>query len=245
MKRGKLWKKFLRILLTRKPVLILAGLTVVSLIAGWAFDFRVTVINILFLLFMLLTLGTIGQIFLLSADKIAKQAKQELKKKSADLREQSLDNLYSRLVEDKDPRTEKALKDLREIAREIKESASTEDRLDSQTSFEVLLKVEELFDKCVSRLEKSLKLWESSRKISNKQIRKRLLDLREGVLNDVKKSVGYLGDIFARIQALQYGQASGKEDLIAIMKDLEEGLSIAEQVEEKVRKLELGEKQME
>lgn len=245
MQKRKLWKKFLKILLTRMPVLIFAGFTIISLIAGWAFDFRIILINVIFVIFLLLTLGIIGQIFLLSSDKIARQAKEELKREADGLRELNLDNLYSRLTEDKDPRTEKALQDLREIAREIKESAGNESQLDSQSAFEVLLKVEELFDKCVSRLEKSLKIWESSQKISDEQIRKKLLDLREDVISDVRKSINYLGGIFARIQALQFGQNSNKEDLLLIMKDLEEGLTIAEQVDEQVRRLESGGKQME
>lgn len=236
------WIKFLRILLTRLPVMLFLGLTVISFIIGWALDFGAFILCIFPVVFLCLTVGTIGQIFFLSGAKIARQVKEDIKKESDDLREQNLDDLYLRLTKDNDPRTERALKDLREIARAIKESTNEDSRLDIQTIVELRFKVEELFNKCVIRLEKSLKLLNSSQEISNQQVKQRLLKLREDIIGEVKISINYLGDILARVQILNCKQGLGKENLLAIMKDLEQGIAIAEKVDERMKKLELGEK---
>lgn len=241
MTNKKLWLRFIQILLTRVPVISFAGFTVISFIIGWALDFNSPLWSILPLVFLCLTGGTIGQIFFLSADKIARQVKEEFKKELSDSRERSLDELYCRLTQDNDPRTEASLKELREIAKAINESAGGESKLDHQTVFEVLFKVEELFNKCVNRLEKSLKLWGSAQKISNQQVKEHLMKLREDIITEVKNSIVYLGNILARIQSLNYNQIADRDDLSVIMKDLDEGISIAEKVDERMRKLEKGE----
>ncbi|MCG2712968.1 MAG: hypothetical protein L6416_11695 [Candidatus Omnitrophica bacterium] len=240
MNNKRHWIRFLKILLTRVPVILFTGLAVISFITAWALDFKIAVLNVLPWGFLSLALGALGQIFLLSGEKIARQVKQELQKESDDFRQQSLDALHNRLTRDNDPRTEAALKDLREIARAIKDGAQEGAGLDAETTFDLLFKVEELFTKCVNRLEKSLKLWESAQEISNRQVKERLMKLRENVIEEVNSSNAYLGNIFARIQALNCSQSSGKGDLLIIMKDLEEGLEIAEQVDKKMKKLELG-----
>jgi len=245
MNNKRHWMRFVKILLTRIPVLILAGLTTISFIAGWAMDFKVFFLNVLPLGLSLLTLGTIGQIFFLRGSKIAQRAKEELKEETDDAREKNLDDLYNRLKKDKDSRTEKALRDLRELSNAIQGSTDQESSLDAQTRFELHFKVEQLFSKCVSRLEKSLQLWKSSKEISNKQVSRKILALREEVIEEVIENIVHLGETFARIQTLDCNQSSSKEDLQKIRNDLQEGLAIAEKVEEKMRKFEIGENQFE
>ncbi|MBU0469156.1 MAG: hypothetical protein KKD07_02550 [Candidatus Omnitrophica bacterium] len=245
MSNKRHWIRFIQILLTRIPVLIFAGSTSISFIAGWAMDFKIFSLNVLQTVLFLMTLGTIGQIFFLSGDKIAERVKTELKEEDDDAREQNLDDLYDRLKKDKDSRTEKALRDLRELSNAIKESTGQESTLDAQTIFELHFKVEQLFNKCISRLEKSLKLWKSAKDISNRDVSEKLLTLREEVVTEVIQNIAHLGEMLARIQTLNCNQDSSKEDLQNIRKDLEEGLAIAEQVDEKMRKFEKGENQFE
>ncbi|MCD4779069.1 MAG: hypothetical protein K8S27_00760 [Candidatus Omnitrophica bacterium] len=238
----KLWIKFFKILFSRTPVMIGMGLSFIALISCWAVDFTVMALNVILLILLLITIGIILQIFLLTGTDIAREAKNTLQKSSDKQREDQLDKLFKRLKEDKDPRTEKALSDLRELSRAILDSATEDSNIDSQTRFELMLQVEQLFDKCVIRLEKTLRVWHNAKKISDKKIQQKLLNLRENIIKEVKHTISYLGDTLTRIQELNYNKDFSRSELDLIKQELEEGLAIAEKIDHNMRKLELGQK---
>lgn len=242
MKKDKLWKKFIRILLFRPSVISLAGLTMMSLIAAWTFEFKLLMLNVLPLVLGGLTIGTILQIFILQGKDIAAQALDELKGDVNSEYESRLDSFHDRLSKDGDPRTEKSLKNLRELAGEIKKISMDEDsKLDPQTRMELHRKVDQLFERCVNRLEKSIDMIETAKSISDRDVRYRILGVREKLLDDVNKNVAYLGDILERIQLLHVHNRPVEDDYSQIMRDLDESIDIALKVDERMRKLESGE----
>ncbi len=236
--KKRLWWKFFQILFAKIPVVLSVGITVILFLAGWAINFRGALLNAFIWIMSLITLGTIGHLFILSGDQMARQAMQDLKKEADDSRQERLDDLYDRLAKDRDPRTHRALKELRELAAAVKDSATEESTLDARSKFEMDYKVEQLFQKCVNRLEKSLKLLKNAQAISNQDVKEKLLSLRENLLEEVQKTIRYLGEILTRIQVLHQKETSDDSDMKNIMSDLEEGLAVAERVDLKMKELE-------
>ncbi|OGX11629.1 MAG: hypothetical protein A2351_02170 [Omnitrophica bacterium RIFOXYB12_FULL_50_7] len=218
-------------------MVVCAGAGAISLILGWALDFSPPFLMLLPLIFFVLTAGSIGHIFFLSWEKIARQVKEEMEKEAVASREQQLNDLYRRLGEDDDPKTEKLLQDLREISNAIRESSLEQSRLDIKTAFDIILKEEQLFAKCVERLELSLQLWSRASRISNPEVKEKLLNLRQSVLGEIEKTTSYLGDILARIQGAGYKEGGDKADLLSIIGDLQDGIAIAEKADKRMKEL--------
>ncbi len=245
MDKKKLWGKLLKKLFLSVPVITLGGLTVISLIASWAFEFRLLLLNILPLVFGVLTIGTVLQMFLLSGEEMAREALNELKGEVADAHEQRLDVFYKKLSKDGDPRTHKALNDTRELARAIKSALGEDSKLDAQSRLQMHDRVDRLFADCVDRLENSLSLIESARNISDHSIQRKILETREKIIDEIATMISYLGKILQRIQTLNVGEPPDHAEFVQIMSDLDEGIEIAKQVDERMKKLERRHRQTE
>jgi hypothetical protein len=235
--KGDFKKRLLLRLATRPTTLVplLVGATIMLL--GWGFG-----VNAGLLLFAAVAcvLGAFGVFFtklILGDDVLANSIIETMRKDANNEREQSLDKLDGRLVEDGDPRTQACLRDLRALTKAFNDARAPETKLSSSTTFDFASGVEKLFDRCVQSLEQTLDLWQTAERMVTVDARKPVLDQRERMLGEVCQSIRQLGEVLAGLQSLRVGDGSGQE-LARIREELDERLTVAKKVEERMRSLE-------
>lgn len=173
-----------------------------------------------------------------SGEDRARKAIVELQNQAHDTREKALDDLAQRLEDDRDPRTETALGDLRELARaldELDEDGYIDN--DNPTVIEIKLGATQLFEQCVQSLEQSLKLWHTAQRMRTISARQPILDQRERIVEDVYRSVRDLGNLLVALQSLSVADDNSTE-LSRIRNELKENLEVARQVDKRLRDFE-------
>ena len=202
-------------------------------IATWIFDLDP-------LIFLSLSFGcfvvSIGGLFtnlIVNLDKITKKAFEELQAESRQTQEKELDSLDRNLQEDRDARTEKLLRELRSLAATFEDGKAWSNNLDTRSAFEIESKVRELFQGCVSHLERSLELWRLAQEIDSTRGKEIILNQREKIIHDVETSVEQLGSILDGVLSLGILKKDDTE-LARIRDELDQSLEIARQVEERM-----------
>jgi hypothetical protein len=235
--KGEFRKRLLLRLATHPLTLLplVAGVTL--LLAGWAFG-----MNSGALLFgaVACILGACGVFFtrlVLGNDRLADLVVQDMQRDAHEDREKSLDELDKSLVEDGDPRTEACLRDLRALATAFNEARAPSASLSASCTFDIASGVEELFKRCVLSLEQTLGFWRTAERMVTAAAKEPVLEQREKMIDEVKKSIAQLGKILAGLQSLRTGEGMGSE-LAHIREELDERLTVARRVEERMRSLE-------
>lgn len=150
-------------------------------------------------------------------------------------RDRDLDRLYRDLKADGDPRTEMLLKDLRTLTTTL--MSEQEDHL-AAGAFGILSDVDKLFNRCVSYLEESLKLWRTASVMERKTIAEELLAQRKVLIDEVEKSLDRLGDVLGGIKKAALSRDG--EELAQLREELKSRLQIAEEVESRIRDMQSG-----
>ncbi|MHC5053980.1 MAG: hypothetical protein ACYTKD_04605 [Planctomycetota bacterium] len=235
--KGEFKKRLLLRLVTRPSTLVplLVGATIMLL--GWGFG-----VNTGLLLFAAVAcvLGAFGMFFtklILGDDAMANSIIESMQEDANEERESGLDELDEKLVEDGDPRTEECLRDLRALAKAFNESRAPAAKLSSRCTLDIASGVEKLFERCVQSLKQTLDLWRTADRMVTPDAKKPVLEQRERMIADVRKSIGQLGEVLAGLQSLRAGEGSSSE-LARIREELDERLTVAKKVEERMRSLE-------
>lgn len=150
-------------------------------------------------------------------------------------RDRKLDRLYRDLQADGDPRTETLLKDLRTLTTSL--MSEQEEHLASG-AFGILSDVDKLFNHCVSYLEESLKLWETAEAMERRNIADELLAQRNVLVDEVEKSLDRLGDVLGGIKKAALSRDG--DELNQLREELQSRLKIAEEVEQRIRRMQGG-----
>jgi hypothetical protein len=181
-------------------------------------------------------LGGVGS-FLTSAftggGKVAEKVVEDLRREGQKSRERSLDELERRLTTDGDPRTERALRDLRGLARSLDQEDAWSSEFNARTGFDILSDVNRLFETSVGYLEKSLEIWRTAQGIRQPKVRETLMEQREHLVRDVQGGVEHLADVLAQLQALQAG-AGSHSAIQNLRAELDQNLEVARRVEERM-----------
>jgi hypothetical protein len=235
--KGEFRKRLLLRLATNPFTLLPLVVGVTLLLAGWAFS-----MNSGALLFAAVAciLGACGVFFtklVLGNDKLTDSVVKEMQRDAHEEREKSLDELDGNLVADGDPRTEACLRDLRALAKASNEAKAPSAGLSARSTFDIASGVEELFNRCVVSLEQTLGLWRTAERMVTAEAKKPVLEQREKMIDEVKKSIAQLGKVLAGLQSLRTGEGMGAE-LAHIREELDERLTVAKRVEERMRSLE-------
>jgi hypothetical protein len=230
--RKKLLLRLFSSPLTLLPVL--AGVT--DLLVLWTFGLRsgmgifVGIAGIL---------GGVG-IFLtrlLLDGSVGKETIEAMAREMEEERERALDDMDRRLAADGDPRTKRSMRDLRELARVYRQGLPCSESLQSSATFDILSGVEQLFNRCVLSLEKTLDLWYTARRMSTREARKPILDQRERIIEEIGESVKQLGTILGGIQDLGTGEGTGESDLTRLREELNRNLEVARRVTRRMEDL--------
>jgi len=212
---------------------------VTAFLLQWAFDFGNGPTMLISLTAALVSFGIFISRLLIGSEKITKQAIEELKQEAEEKRNEALDQLENKLCRDGDERTQTYLRDLRTLAASFKEEQFLSQGLVAMTTFEIMTGVEELFQGCVRSLERTLVLYESARKISSFEARQPLLEQRETIITNVRKSITQLGAILAGISQLGIGEGSDSE-IQRIQAELSQTLEVARNVDARMKREFLG-----
>jgi hypothetical protein len=165
------------------------------------------------------------------------QAQQEIEDK-----EQKLDGLRERLIQDQDPRTEQHLDDLRALVNGFKDDRSWMQGLNFHTSSQLNDVVNNLFVSCVDRLERTLELQKMIDSISS-EASEQLNTSREMLLEDVRGGIKSLSNVLVGIQTVgvrHIAEASSvggsvKENTEELQRILETAQKVQENLSPKVK----------
>jgi hypothetical protein len=181
--------------------------------------------------------GSLITQWLLRADALTRRAYASLEAEEATEKEKQLDNLYRRLKQDKDPRDEKLLKQLREVHQRFRDDTAWVGRMSQQSVVEITNKVEKLFSGCIITLERSLDLVQAAAKMTTKEGRRTALDARERLLEEVAQSIHQMAHTVDGVLAMGLQEQSAA-DLARIRQELDESLNVARRVEERMQTME-------
>jgi len=215
---------------------LLAGLT--ACVGAWATGMRPDLGILAGLAGVLGAAGMFITHLFLNGEETAKEAIGEIEAEERADHELELDALDTRLLADRDPRTETALRDLRNLRRAFEKAAAAPDaELRAATAAGIDSGASELFDQCVKSLERSMDLWDTAQKLRTRTAREPILNQREEIVLEVLQSIRQLGQILAALQNLDAGEG-GAPQLTRLGKELDQRLAVAKQVERRVKDFE-------
>ena len=227
---------FLRLLgspITVVPFML--GMT--TLIATWALDWRPGIGLFAALAGAMAAAGAFVPRLLLGGEQVAQQVVGELERDDQEARQRALDELDQRLsTVDQDPRPETALRDLRALVKAFEENAAAASRFNPGSVVDIRSRVGDLFDQCVESLSQTERLWQTAGKLNTPDARKPLLQQRERIIHDVQASIKQVSSALVALQSLGAGGPT-HDELERLRDDLDQSLSVAKTVEERVNNL--------
>lgn len=213
-----------------------AGMT--AMVAAWAMGMRPEAGVLAGLAGVLGSAGAFLTKIFLGGETLAREALEEAVQEEHAESERALDELDARLCEDRDPRTEAQLRDLRNLMRAFDElAAANSDGLSAVSTVEIASGVKALFDQCVQSLERSLKLWHTAARLKTPAARAPILKQRDAIIEEVGSSLSQLGQVLVAIQNLGSGEGAVSE-LSKVGEELDQRLAVAKQVERRVKAFE-------
>jgi hypothetical protein len=147
---------------------------------------------------------------------------------------------------DRDPRTSQMVRHLKSVFERL--WALTPDPVDEwKEPLQVYDQIAELYETCLSMLERSYEFWHAARSVSTDGARHRMLDSRDELLDQVETSIGHLD---ATLDSLQTAQIERRDEELTdrnsrLQQELEQGLEVARAVEKRMEGLERQLRQIE
>lgn len=151
-------------------------------------------------------------------------------------RDLDLDDLYRKLSDDGDPRTETLLKDLRTLTKALMSEQGDSLALGA---FDIVSSVDELFQRSVDYLRESLDLWQTAQEMGRESIRRQLMEQRETLIVEVERSLENLGDVLGTMKRAAVA-SGGHAPLDELREELNSRLKIAEEVENRMKAMRQG-----
>jgi len=198
------------------------------LVGGWALEAGAAV-GFLGVVGVLAGLGMAATRLIFGLEDITNRAYEYLHDEEWKKQEKVLDKLDHRLLRDRDPRTQTALRQVRHLYTTLVDDVKTGKI--TRNTHEVLQKVEGLFRACVAQLERSYKLWSTARKISG-EARQRILQQREHVVQEVVGSVEHLDRTIEQLRGLT--AKTDQQDLGRLRSELDEAIEVARRTEQRL-----------
>lgn len=214
---------------------IVLGTTVT--IGSWALGHASGLMSFLGISGILAGLGVLATKWLYGFDKAVAELTEEEARSLRARQQGKLDDLDARLCRDEDPRSEEMLRRLRQILEQFQRDM-TENRggMGRAQLAEIGEKSNRLFVSCVASLERSLLLSEAALKMHTEDAKQRMLAARENLLEQVAISTEHLARIADSVRALSL-TAGGEQSMEKIRRELDESMSVARRVDERMRSI--------
>ncbi|MBN2021499.1 MAG: hypothetical protein JW809_01780 [Pirellulales bacterium] len=201
-----------------------------ALILSWVLDgSAATTCMGLGLAGVLAGLGVFATRLILGLEDITNQAYEYVRGQKQKEREDALDRLDVQLRRDRDTRTERCLRTLRELCGRFTEEIQTGKV--TRAGAEVAEIVEELFNSAVDQLRRTYELWESARRADG-SAKERILQEREDVIREVTAAVEHLRGTIEQFRTLSTGRK--RKELGRLRGELDEALRVARRVDQRV-----------
>ena len=97
---------------------------------------------------------------------------------------------------------------------------------------------EQLYQSCVSSLDRTSDLWQAAQEMTTDEGRQRVLESRESLIAEVGLGIHHLGATLDYLQASRLEKSPQRAQLTQIRRELETGLEIARRVEGRIDSLE-------
>ncbi len=234
-------KKFQRkywIKMLANPWVILPFMTgVTDLMALWALNIDSGAGLFIGLAGILTAMGVFFTRLFAFNDAITKQIMTEMAQEAVEAREKTLDDLDRKLRQDSDPRDEECLRDLRALTTAFRDEKTWVSHASLQPTMDILSGVEQLFLQGVKSLEKSLELSYLARRMKTEEASRPIIAERERLLDDVRQTVQYLGNILAGIQTFSLSSGSNDTELSRLRDELNQNLEVARAVRQRMQTL--------
>lgn len=231
MDQKKLRQKIL-LNLASSPLTLVPALAGVSiLLVLWTFSISALFMVVVGCLGLVAGIGSFLTRLFVGDSSAGTKAIADLRREHEQEQIDELDKLDHELRRDKDPRTQQMLRDLRALVRNFKDSS---ENLNTSSLLDITIGVEQLFEEGVKMLHKSLDFYRTALGISGKSTRETILQQREEVLKDVKKSIDQLGKLLTDIQKMDVEDHSQQEK---IRQELRDSFEIAKRVREQMADL--------
>ena len=220
--------------LASSPVTLIPLLVGVTILLGlWTFSINSVLAAVVGVGALITGIGTFFTRLFVGDDRVAKKSIADLRREQEQEQTDELDKLDDLLTKDRDPRTQKMLRDLRSLVKTFKDS-SYDDNLNTSSLLDITTGVEELFEEGVKMLRKSLEFYGTARDFNDKSTRETILDRREEVLKDVGKSIDQLGKLLTDIQGMDVQDHSQQD---RIRQELKDSFEVAKKVRERMSDL--------
>jgi len=223
--------------LASPPTLVPFVLGASLLIGAWAVSFEpLGIAAFVAICMMLLSVAIFVTRFATGCEKVTKEVVDQLGAEARKARDQALDVLQQRLTGDGDERTEQYLQDLRTLTADLTgdgDGPSLLPGIDAGSSFEIVSRVEDLFNRSVDALERSLDLATTAGRVSTEAARQPILKEREVLVDEVGKNIAQLGRSVADIRRIGSGTGTDSE-LAAVREELDNHIKEAEAVRAEV-----------
>lgn len=181
-------------------------------------------------------IGALATRWVYGSDELTRQALEELRAEALAEEEKAIDALAQRLLTDDDPRTEVHLQKLRSLYRDFRADTAWTTRVSPFVAVEIAQNVDSLYKGCVRSLERSLEFWQTAKKMTTSEARKKILDARERILDDIAGSIDQLARTLDEVRTLGVKVDAG-EDLAHLREELGASLTVARRVEERMQEL--------
>ena len=173
--------------------------------------------------------GTFLTKFILGRDdRIRKLVEASRSKAKLDKRK-ALDHFHHRLSMDGDERTETAMQDLRSLRQAVRQLDKIAPDLNRAMIEDIQQRSEELFQQCVSSLEKTLQLWKTAESLASETARKPILEQREKLVDDVVQTVEHMSRTLASVQGIT-NRSDGDIRLQRLRGELDQSMEVAKRL---------------
>ena len=183
--------------------------------------------------------GTFITKFILGKDDRVKQLVEASRDKAKRDKRKALEHFHHRLTMDGDERTETAMQDLRSLRQAFRQLDKIAPDLNRAMIEDIQQRSEELFQQCVSSLDKTLQLWKTAESLASEAARKPILEQREKLVGDVVQTVEHLSRTLASVQGIT-SRSDGDARLQRLRGELDQSLEVAKKVEQRVDSLLTG-----
>ena len=233
MDQNRLRQKVLWNLASSPTTLVPLVVGATLLLGLWTFSISSVFAAVVGVGALLVGCGTFLTRLFVGDERVAQKSIADLRREHEQEQIDELDKLDDRLERDRDPRTQKMLRDLRTLVKNFKDG-SYDDNLNISSLLDITTGVEELFEEGVKMLGKSLEFSRTAKDFNDKSTREAILQRREEVLGDVGKSIDQLGKLLTDIQGMDVQDHSQQD---RIRQELKDSFDVAKKVRERMSSL--------
>jgi hypothetical protein len=152
--------------------------------------------------------------------------------------EQYLDQLERRVEGDSDKRTKESLDKLRKLHARLHRDGLLSESVEHVYFSEICDKVEQLYLSCLKTLERASEFLRAAAEMATPEARQEVLQQREQLLSEVSSGVGHLEATVDQLRAKQLQDGSGERELQQVREELDMGLRVAREVEQRMSQFE-------